>query len=147
MRTLTLTVAVLVASLLCRGALADAILETHDASLTIYVPSSKSGIQDIRPQHAQRGVDLDGSRRLGLRGMSIAGNPSPSRWNGNASLVGTRLETGTFTIDDVDISLPATVPWVIGRSYNTRQKDSEQGAGLWEGDSKLAAIFCTDRPV
>ena len=43
--------------------LADQILEIDDATLTTYVATAKSGIQDVRPLVDQRGVNIDGSLR------------------------------------------------------------------------------------
>ena len=57
--------------MLCGSAAqADQILEIHDDSLTTYLPSSKSNIQDIRPLVDQRGVNIDGSSRGGARSGS-----------------------------------------------------------------------------
>ncbi|MCH8151435.1 MAG: RHS repeat-associated core domain-containing protein [Planctomycetes bacterium] len=108
-----------------RPAWADPILEIHDGSLTTYLPSSKSNIQDIRALVDQRGVNIDGSLRLrSTQRMAMGGNPFREAWNRNQMLSGARLDTGTFVINDVDLTFPGDVPWLIGRSYNTRQKDS-----------------------
>lgn len=119
----------LVAGVLALGpaerAAADQILKNYSDSLTSYKASAKSSIQDIRPLVDQRGVDLDGTLRApSTQNLSVAGVSSGDRWNGNQRLSGTHLVTGTFLINDVDLGLPAAVPWVIGRSYNGRQKDS-----------------------
>ena len=104
---------------------ADQILETHDASLTTYVPSAKSNIQDLRPQVEQRGVNLDGTLRAGsTHGMALAGNPAGSPWRGSQTMSGVRLDTGAFVINDIDLAFPAEVPWVVGRTYNGLQKTS-----------------------
>ncbi len=101
------------------------VLGTYNDSLTTYKPSSKSGIQDIRALIDQRGVNFDGTLRLGsTHRMALAGNPFGQSWNRNQMLSGVRLNTGTFIISDVDLGFPAQVPWLIGRSYNSRQKDS-----------------------
>ena len=117
---------VAVALMLCdTAALGDQILEIHDDSLTTYKPSAKTNVQDIRPLVDQRGVDVDGSPRLrSTHRMTAAGNPFPETWSRNQVFSGARLETGTYLINDVDLNFPAAVGWVIGRSYNTRQKDS-----------------------
>ncbi len=122
----TVAYATAILGLLAGPASADQILETHNASLTSYVPTSKSSIQDVRALVDQRGVNLDGSLRAGsTHRMAMAGNPFGESWSRNQVLGGgVRLDTGTFLINDVDLSFPATVPWVIGRSYNARQKDS-----------------------
>jgi RHS repeat-associated protein len=107
------------------AALADQILEIHNDSLTTYLPTAKSSIQDIRPLVDQRGLNLDGSARLrSTHRMVAAGSPSGERWNGKQLMSAVRLDTGAFIVNDVDLSFPAQVPWVIGRSYNSRQKDS-----------------------
>jgi hypothetical protein len=124
----TRTFALLLIGVLCtlsRAACATEILKLHNGSLTSYVATSKSTVQDVRPQVAQRGVNIDGSLRLGsTHGMAMAGNPFGEPWNRNQMLSGVRLDTGTYVINAIDIALPAEVPWVIGRSYNARQKDS-----------------------
>src|SRR5262245_33314919 len=54
----------------------DAILEVHSASLTTYLPSAATAVQDIRPQVLQRGVNLEGSLRSGSSfPLQLAGNP------------------------------------------------------------------------
>ncbi len=107
---------------------ADQILTTWNDSLTTYKATAKSSIQDVRPLVDQRGVDLDGTLRASsMHDVALAGDPSGERWNGNGHLGGMRLDTGTFLVNDVDLGLPAAVPWVIGRSYNSRQKDSSGG--------------------
>ncbi len=98
--------------LLCTSsALADQILENHDDSLTTYKPSSKSNIQDVRALVDQRGVNVDGSLRLGsTHQMAPAGNLGREAWNRNQVFSGARLDTGTFLINDVDLSLPRRSP-------------------------------------
>jgi YD repeat-containing protein len=84
----------LAALLACRApAGAEQILEIHNASLTSYVPASKSNIQDVRPLPEQRGVGLDGSAR-GLGGPpGQGGDPYPKC--GKAAPVGpTNLPPG-----------------------------------------------------
>ena len=46
---------------------------------------------------------------------------------------GVRLDIGTYDASAVDLSLPAEVPWVIGRSYNGRQETSGSAARHSEG--------------
>jgi RHS repeat-associated protein len=134
-------VAVLLA--LPSAARADQILEIHNDSLTTYLPSAKSSIQDIRPLVDQRGVNIDGavyqpgSMRL-HRGGGMPFTPcdedfpdaayslppsggSASRHRGLANI---DLFTGAIVVNEVDLSFPAQVPWRVGRSYNSRQKDS-----------------------
>lgn len=98
------------------------ILTIHNDSLTSYLGTTTS-IQDVRPMFAQRGVNIDGSLRLPAGPpMALAGNPFGEPWNGNANLSGVRLDTGTVSITDIDMALPAPgFSWVIGRSYNARQ--------------------------
>ena len=88
--------------------LADQILETYSASLTTYLPTGKTKVQNVRPRAEQRGVNLDGSLRSapGIP-AALAGNPFESVWAGTASLEGVRLDTGTYNPFEIDISLPA----------------------------------------
>src|SRR6185436_7521401 len=73
---------VAVASLLFASALvftgvsfADQILEIYNASLTTFLPSGKTKVQNVRPRKEQRGVNIDGSMRSapGIP-AAIAGN-------------------------------------------------------------------------
>jgi hypothetical protein len=108
--------------------LADQILETYSASLTTYLPTGKTKVQNVRPRAEQRGVNLDGSLRSapGIP-AALAGNPFESVWAGTASLEGVRLDTGTYNPFEIDISLPAPGHrWLVGRTYNARQDDSGQ---------------------
>ncbi|MCI0676140.1 MAG: hypothetical protein L0Y42_10250, partial [Phycisphaerales bacterium] len=109
-----------------RGAAADQILENYSDSLTTYLHTSKSNEQDVRPLVDQRGVHIDGALRHGSSlPMMLAGNPFGEGWDSNNRLSSIRLDTGTFAIHDVDLALPAPgFSWVIGRSHNSRQKDS-----------------------
>ena len=107
---------------------ADPVLDVYGTSLTtyLYVVGNGSTLgQSVRPLAEQRGVNLDGSLRLGsTHPMSLQGNPFGEAWNSNMMLSGVRLDTGTYVINDVDIALPSPGPsWVIGRSYNARQED------------------------
>ena len=83
-------------------------------------------MQDARPLHSQRGVNLDGSLREGSTfPMAIAGNPYERAWRGEWKHNGIHLDTGTWSPTQVDLSLPAPgFRWTIGRSYNVRQDDS-----------------------
>lgn len=105
---------------------ADQVLQVHANSLTSYRSTSKSAVQDVRPQYEQRAVNLDGTLRLGSSfPLMIAGNPSGEGWNGQARLGDIRLDTGTYVTTAVDLALPAKgFSWVIARSYNCRQVDS-----------------------
>ena len=116
----------------CAGvAAADVILQTYADSLTTY-KAGKTKVQDARPRVEQRGVNLDGSlRRESTHFLSVEGNPFESVWDGEAELNDVRLDTGTWSPTEVDISLPATVPWVIGRSFNSRQDN----AGQYDSDA------------
>ena len=107
------------------GASGAPILEVYDDSLTTYLPSAASGVQDVRPRAIHRAVHLDGTLVGGTPfGLPIAGNPFGSPWNGRRFLGPVRLDIGGYTPTEVDIALPATVPWVIGRTYNGLQETS-----------------------
>jgi hypothetical protein len=118
-------VPILVAAL-CLPAAAQ-ILELDSDSLTSYLPSGSTSVQDVRPIAAQRGTNIDGSLRSapGLL-MQVAGNPFGEVWTGKQSQGDVRIDIGAYAPFDVDIALPATGPrWIVGRSYNPRQEDSE----------------------
>ena len=60
--------------------------------------------------------------------MSLSGNPFSEAWNASSLMSRIRLDTGTVSITDVYLSLPAPgFSWVIGRSYNVRQFDGTSG--------------------
>ncbi|CAG0985620.1 hypothetical protein PHYC_02006 [Phycisphaerales bacterium] len=103
------------------------ILQIHGDSLTNFLPTSATSIQDIRPMDTgqQRGVNLDGSGRLpSPLGWSIEGNPFASP-TGGSMMGGVRFETGTYSPTEVDLALPAPgFRWVVGRTYNSHQQDS-----------------------
>lgn len=100
------------------------ILSVHDGSLTSYL-AGPTGVQDVSPLPIQRGVNLDGSMRAGsTHPMHLAGNPFGSAWSANQTLNGIRTVTGAYAPTDIDISLPASVKWAIGRSYNGAQEES-----------------------
>ena len=121
--------AVLVVSLLATSggeAWGDQILENYSDSLTTYLVTGKTNVQNLRPLVDQRGVNIDGVLRHGSSlPMMLAGDPFGEGWDSTNRLSSLRLDTGTFVISDVDLALPAPgFSWVIGRSYNCRQKDS-----------------------
>jgi hypothetical protein len=101
------------------------ILEVHSASLTSYLVTGVTNVQDIRPRVLQRGVNLDGSLRAAPTfPMAIAGNPFEVGFDGEPS-PGVILATGTANLTEVDLSLPAPgFRWNIARSYNARQETS-----------------------
>ena len=102
---------------------ANQILEIDSNTLTTY-QADASGIQGVRPLVDQRGVRIEGSLRSSSTfRMAIHANPFERVWRGDESLNGLQLDTGTYSFTEVDISLPAEgFSWVIGRSYNARQK-------------------------
>lgn len=126
---------------------ADEILKIDSSSLTAYLYNTGAGltaVQGARPLPEQRLVNLDGTdRRLRTAApWSFAGNPFESAQPGEAQGP-IRTSTGNFTVNDVDLSLPATVPWVIGRTYNSVQlsnagppaifdEQGPQGTNWWQ---------------
>jgi hypothetical protein len=125
----------LVAAAIAGLVAADQILQAYSATLTTYL-AAKTLVQGVKPRPEQRGVNLDGSLRKGsTHPIALAGNPFESAWRGSAELNNVRLDTGTWSPTQIDISLPAIVPWVIGRSYNARQDDS----GLFNSDGMNGA--------
>jgi RHS repeat-associated protein len=146
---------------------ADQILNINSDSLTTYLPSSATPVQDVRPLVDQRGVfvggdpateqsggggeppDSGGGSPDGLqpdddcgrrRGDCTTGpihcEPAEAHFGvppgglGSGVGIGSRvggvnLFTGAFTIEDVDLAPPAPgIHVVIGRSFNSRQKNS-----------------------
>ena len=103
------------------------ILDISSDTLTTYRATAKTKVQDARPRVEQRGVNLDGTLRAPIHlPVSIAGNPFEHAWENYEDQNGVRLDTGTWAPTDVDLSLGATVPWIIGRTYNARSENSGQ---------------------
>lgn len=130
------------------------ILEIDPSSLTSYLPSAASKIQGIRPQHLQRGVNIDGSPRAGAPlGWAIAGNPFGEGWSGNNRMGEVRLDLGTYAPTITDLALPsAGLRWAVGRSYNgvqrtsggaLRKSDGPQGFN-WFQNSQPEIVFYDD---
>jgi RHS repeat-associated protein len=106
-------------------ALGQAVLEIESSTLTAYKPTGATTGQGVRPLVANRGVHLDGTARLpSLQGWMLAGNPFGERWDSSLFLGEVRLDLGAYTPTEVDLALPAQVPWIIGRSYNGQQDNS-----------------------
>ncbi len=105
-------------------AFADDLLVVHTDSLTAYKPGSASSVQDIRPMAAQRGVGIDGALRAGGSfGWAMQGNPFESAIAGE-TLEELRIATGAYAPLEIDLALPAEVPWIVGRTFNARQETS-----------------------
>ncbi|MBI5285616.1 MAG: hypothetical protein HY874_11030, partial [Chloroflexi bacterium] len=105
---------------------AQQILEIHTSSLTSYLPTTATAVQDLYPFALQRGVNLEGSQRsAGALPWALAGNPFEQSWQGHEALGDLRLATGTYSPFEVDIALPNQGgPWIIGRTYNARQESA-----------------------
>lgn len=116
----------------CAGALASGeLLETHDASLTSYLHSSATPVQDLIPHDLQRAVHFDGTPKAGTGiGASIHANPFGSSWGSSASVGSIDLATGAWNGGVGGIALPATVPWTIGVRYSAQQ---DAGAHVSDG--------------
>ena len=100
----------------------DPVLTHHTPSLTTVKVAAATNVQDVRPLVGQRGVQLDGIvRSRPPQRMVIGGNPYEKAWR-VPDVNGVRLDTGTYQLSDIDISLPASMPWLIGRSYNAHQQ-------------------------
>jgi hypothetical protein len=97
------------------------ILQIHEGTLTSYLGTA-TPIQQVRPLAMQRGVGVDGTMRAApTHRWALAGNPFENAWRGTLSDNNVRLDVGAYSPTDVDIALPATIPWVIGRTYNPLQ--------------------------
>lgn len=127
------------------GAVAPAqVLEVHSDSLTTYKVAA-SRVQLVRPIDRQRAINLEGSVRRGSTfPMAIAGNPFEKAWRGEAEANGVRLDTGTWSPTEVDLSFPAPgFRWTVGRSYNARQDSS----GAYDSDGYAGTNwFNTSQP-
>ena len=102
------------------------ILDVKSDTLTTYKPTSATEVQDVRPLAAQRGAELDGRARAGaMLPLALHGNPFGGDSVPGATMAGVRLHTGTAALDQVDLVQPGPgFQWVIGRTFNGRQKDS-----------------------
>jgi hypothetical protein len=106
------------------AARADQILQTSSDSLTTYKYAGNTRVQGVRPRAEQRGVGLDGVQRAGgALPWALAGNPFESAQAGE-TLGSLRLATGAYAPMEIDLALPAQVPWMVGRTFNARQADS-----------------------
>jgi RHS repeat-associated protein len=106
------------------GVSADQVLQSNSDSLAAFKYSGTTRVQGVRPLGLQRGVNIDGTRRLGgAVPWALAGNPFEAARDGEA-LGEVRLATGTYAPTEIDLSLPAQVRWVVGRTYNARQMNS-----------------------
>ncbi|MBL9030839.1 MAG: RHS repeat-associated core domain-containing protein [Phycisphaerae bacterium] len=103
---------------------ADQILQTSSDSLTTYKYSGNTRVQGVRPRAEQRGVGFDGAQRAGgSLPWALAGNPFESAQAGE-TLGSLRLATGAYAPTEIDLALPAQVPWIVGRTFNARQAAS-----------------------
>ena len=102
----------------------DPILEIEGTSLEGVQYATAAVQQDVQPIVLQRGALVDGHvRGRTFLPMTINGSPFRAVWQA-PTVSGVRLETGTYDVSDVDLSLPAVgFPWVVGRTYNNRQDD------------------------
>jgi RHS repeat-associated protein len=102
----------------------DPILTVHPPSLATLKVATATTVQDIRPRVGQRATNLDGMLRARpMQRMAVAGNPYENVWRA-AMVDHVRLDTGTYQLEEVDIALPAVMPWICGRSFNCRQETS-----------------------
>jgi len=100
------------------------VVTKFDRTLTTYTANASSASQDLFPQALQRGSGIEGRVRARVtQGFNIAANPFEGAWS-DESVNGIQLATGTYRIEDVDVALPADIPWVVGRTYNARQDNS-----------------------
>lgn len=138
-----------VLAVLAVGAQADPILQVHGPSLTVY-QATPTRVQNVLPLATQRGVGIDGLQRArGAFSWALAGNPFETS-AADDNLNGLRFATGAYALYEVDLALPAQVPWVIGRTYNQVQEtaspshhDSNGYQGVnWFQASQPELVFC-----
>ncbi|MCA9281060.1 MAG: hypothetical protein H6812_10565 [Phycisphaeraceae bacterium] len=132
---------------------AGEILDVHDASLTDYLYASATPVQDVRPGLVSfRGTGIDGSMRAGSTfGAALAGNAGDPGGR-RANVAGVQLDTGAYPVTSVDLTLPALVPWVVGRTFNVNQitsgsaeRDSDGYQGVnWFQTSQPELVFYDD---
>ncbi|MDQ7014625.1 MAG: RHS repeat-associated core domain-containing protein [Planctomycetota bacterium] len=118
--------AMLAAVVVCAGGgvFADdgQLLVTNSASLTSMQLSSVTPVQNVLPHVLHRGVNLDGSGRAGSAfGWRLNANSIGGGTVGGRSLNAVDLVTGSPSVTAIDLSLPAKQPWVVGRSFSSRQ--------------------------
>jgi len=79
--------------------------------------------QKVCPVASQRGVGIDGTRRVSPLGfLALNANSFEGRW-GAVGFGGLSVGKGTFLAQEVDLALPAPgFSWTIGRSYNAIQE-------------------------
>ncbi|MBI3820548.1 MAG: hypothetical protein HY286_17795, partial [Planctomycetes bacterium] len=119
----------------------DPVIEIWSDSLTSYKYTGATSVQDARPGLVGfRGARIDGSLRAGSHlPVLMAANPYESA-GGSSRMGSIELSTGTLTMDDVDIALPAPgFSYVISRSYNHGQVDS--GGSSRVADSPIGRNF------
>jgi len=105
---------------------AQQILEVEGSTLTAYL-AGVTTTQDVAPHFTQRGVGIDGMSRGGsMWGWSLAGNSLGGVGTPVARLGSVNLATLAYSAQEVDLALPSAGSgrWVIGRSYNVRQRAS-----------------------
>jgi len=121
-----------------RAAAQAPLLHTTAASRHAFTPAGPTAAQDVRPVPAQRGVFIDGTvRQPAAHGWAMSANPLGEPWNRNAMLGEVHLATGAYAPTQVDLALPAVVPWRVTRSLNGVQRDSSgshrDGTGAFGG--------------
>lgn len=101
------------------------ILTTNSHTLTQY-QAGATAVQELQPIHFQRGVNLDGTKRLeSALGWALAGNPYSESWDSKLWMGDIRLDTLSYSPTTIDLSLPAPgFRWIIARAYNGVQHDS-----------------------
>ncbi|QKK07512.1 MAG: hypothetical protein HND58_04595 [Planctomycetota bacterium] len=98
------------------------LLVTNSGSLTSMQLSAVTPVQNALPHVLHRGVNLDGSGRAGSAfGWSLNANSIGGGTVGGRTLNAVDLVTGSPSVTAIDLSLPAKQPWVVGRSFSSRQ--------------------------
>lgn len=109
-----------------------ALLQAHSASLGLglNVPTPGSG---LRPSRFDRGVTCDGGARVGtVLPLTLGADPlavtlEERRVLGGGAGASVDLATGAAVMRDVQIALPAVVPWIVGTQYGSGQSSSAAG--------------------
>lgn len=114
----------------------ESILEVHAGSLTDCLQGEASNGQDVWLSPSFRGVELQGTvRTVSTMVQDFEANPfEPTQSGCGTPETPIRLDIGTPTIQEVDISLPSLGPqWIIARSFNALQEECGSGHRVSDG--------------
>lgn len=108
------------------GQVTAPVIDTDNGTLTSYLPSTRTPVQNARPRANQRATDIDGTGRcMTPFGWSIAADTLGGGSTAWRKFGGIELVNGAYTPTEVDLAFPTLGPPVyIGRSGNNQMVDS-----------------------